>query len=821
MFKRFTTSALLLLLCASPMASQSTAASDKATIRQYLESGRFYEARKIADRLIAADPADTEAAALRQEASIGLQRFQAEKVREAEELAARGEATPAQKLELADAYFEAGRYVTAAEVYGALPDSERTREVRLRQARALSWSGDSDGAERIYLALLAESSDPELELEYGRTLSWMGASRPAVERLAKLYATSPSEAAVVALANARSWSADREGAIVLLETHLKANPSHEEATQLLAELRSSPDLRIEQLEKMMETEPYNLALHFEKARLLTDAARYGEARRSIRFIKEHSTREVEGLADLERRIEAGRGQELTALRAKKEALDRKSPTTAEQMLEIARGYVGLDEYDEAIELFASYLKLRPDDTKARIEYARVLGWDRRYRAAKQQYRRVLDENPDRADLQLEYAQILSYDDDYASAVNNFSDLTDLNGNPRAHLYPDVPQKAHFNLGQIYRWFGWTEHAIEAQREAIELDAGYGPAQRELDLVRHLRPATRLDATYTQSENSSGFEFKGVDLQAEKWNSQRTALTGWVGRHNFSRGGNEVDANVVGVGGRYRWQDRWIGWGRVGANFYEQGLGTRPFWNLGAEHLPSLQSRLALEYAHYDLIYDVFTVESLEGTVNNPRDPIDINDFRGHYDYKTGGHWSYLVDASYGFISDDNDRLAAHGLLTYRVFKEPFVAVKADYRHLQYDFRSNRYWSPTDYDSLAGVLHVGHNFRERLFWQAELKYGKSWEDGNERDVRSVEARVRVPINDALDLVGSYGEGRSGRLDSFLPEDQDFITYSQRRWYVGVSVKKLFRRDDREGRNPYYYEERPYGSSPVIPPLGERR
>ena len=34
-------------------------------------------------------------------------------------------------------------------------------------------------------------------------------------------------------------------------------------------------------------------------------------------------------------------------------------------------------------------------------------------------------------------------------------------------------------------------------------------------------------------------------------------------------------------------------------------------------------------------------------------PISINDFRGHYDYNTGGHWSWLADASEGFISDNN------------------------------------------------------------------------------------------------------------------------------------------------------------------------
>lgn len=810
----------LIVVGALPAIAQ-TAQTDRETIRQYIDSGRYYEAGKLAERLLAADPDDAAAAALRQEARTGLQRLAEEKVRAAEEAANRAGSTPEDRRRLADAYFEAGRYVTAAEAYAALPDSARDREARLRQARALAWSGNTDAAERIYMSLLAESSDPQLELEYGRALSWMGASRAAIERLTRVYESQKSEDAVVALANARAWSGDREGAIALLDAHIAANPSHIEAVALAAEMRSSPNLQIERVERMIEAEPYNLALQFEKARLLADAERWGEARRTIRFIDEHSTREVEGLRELKARIDEARKRNLGDLDARKKQLDRREPSTAGEMAELARAYVALEEYDEAIALYDAYLRIRPDDTKAHVEYARVLGWDRRYNAAKREYRELLRANPDRADLQLEYAQILSYNDDYRGAMRAFEDLTDLSGNPRAHLYPDVPTRALFNLGQIYRWFGWTEHAVDAQREAIELDAGYAPARRELDLVRHLRPATRLEGRYTHSENSSNFEFDGFDLQGEKWTSQRTAITGWLGRHRFSRLGNEANANVVGIGGRYRWQDRLTGWGRVGANFYDEGLGTRPFWNLGAEYLPSLQSRASVEYAHYDLIYDVFTVESLEGTVTNPSDPIHIDDLRAHWDYKTGGFWSYLVDGSYGRISDDNTRLAAHGLVTFRILKEPFVAVKADYRHLEYDFRSRRYWSPTDYDSLAGVLHVGHNFRERAFVQAELKYGKSWENSQERDIRSIESSVVIPINDAFDVIGAYGEGRSGRFDSALPGEDDFVTYWQRRYYVGLRVKRLFRRDDRDGRNPYYFEERPYGSSPVIPPLGERR
>src|SRR6185369_5088592 len=189
-------------------------------------------------------------------------------------------------------------------------------------------------------------------------------------------------------------------------------------------------------------------------------------------------------------------------------------------------------------------------------------------------------------------------------------------------------------------------------------------------------------------------------------------------------------------------------GRIGANVYDDHFGTRPFWGVGAEWLPNLQSRLAVDYNHYDLVYDVFTLQSL---------PMSINDVRGHYDYNTGGLLSYLADASYGFISDDNKRAAAHGMVSFRILKAPFVALKADGRWLSYDFRSNRYWSPNDYRSLAGVAQVGQNIRDRFIWSAEVKYGKSWEGNFNSDLRSYDATATVPVSDAFDIVGNYGYG----------------------------------------------------------------
>jgi tetratricopeptide (TPR) repeat protein len=804
-------------------AGTASRADQLALARLYMLDGRYYEASKIADRLLALDPGDTGAVQVRDEAAKGLRDVQDRKLAEAEALAKKGNATDEDRLALSNAYFEAGQYGSAADAYARLPESLRTRDVRLRQARSYAWGGQMDRAEQAYSALLREQSDPDLELEYGRLLSWMGSSKLSLETLTRVYQTNKSEPVAVALANAMAWSGDREGALRMMSDYVASHPDAALAQKLLAELQVSPELRLERVGRLIELEPYNLAIRMEQARLNLDAGHPAEALKTIRFVEEHRTSDIEGLADLRRRAEEARKTELAKAGERLRALDGRNPQSADEILALAKAYTGLEEYRQAISLYRDYLKIRPDDVEARVQYARVLSWNQNWRESERQYELLLQQNPERADLRLEYGQVLSYSEHYVDAIKTFRTLTDLSGNPRAHLYSDVPTRSHFQLGQIYRWYGWNDHAVAEQNSAIALDSSYAPARTELDLVRHLRPASTIDARYSYSHDSEDFTLRRVDFEGLKWTAQRTSLSLALGHHWFEQLGEQAEANVVGLGGQYRGGDRWLARARAGVNFYDNGYGSRPFLGIGAEWLPSIQSRVALDLNHYDLVYDVFTLRSLAPVVGTGRlDPLTIDDLRAHYDYNTGGHWSLLADGSAGRISDHNQRLAAHGELAYRIFKEPFVAVKADARWLQHDFRTSRYWSPTDYHSYAGVLHVGQNVRNRFFWSAEGKLGRSWEEGRTSDIRAYDLTLTVPLTDALDLFGNYGYGKSGRIDSILGSGNgDVLSYWQRHYYVGLRVKRLFAGEDRRrGRDSYYYE--PINmTSPAIPPPGETR
>ena len=798
--------------------------------RRYLDAGRYYEARKILDTLLAAQPGNADLSAMRERAVSGLRETGSRNVRELETRALSAAATEADRVALADAYFAAGRYREAAGAYAALPASAVTGETRLRHARSLSWGRKTDEAEAIYADLLRESPTPELELEYGRLLSWMGAEKLAIENLTRANDRLQTEESIIALANAHAWNEDRERAIVLLTEYTASRPDALEARRLLEDLRSSRELELEKLDKRIEADEYNLALRMERARLLHDMNEYGEAKRTLDFVRDNSTGNIEGLAELEQKLEEYRRAEIARLDERRAAISSMASTAEngapsarhEEMLSLAKAYAAVAAYDQATDLYEQYLDAYPDDLDVRIRYARVLSWDRRYDDAQRQYQRILEQYPTRADLRLEYAQTLSWQREYTQAMREFRGLTDLSQNPRGRLYSDVPARAYFNRGQIYRWFGWSDHALRDQNAALQVDSTYEPSMRELDRLRMGRTTGALEARYSQSEDSNDFRLRRADLMGETWLNPRLAVSAALGRHNFERGSNSVDATALSGGARYRHTDRFLTRGRVGFNVYDEGLGTRPFWGIGAEYLPNIQSRAAIDYNRYDLVYDVFTLGSLGGTPGDAfsLDPVSIDDFRLHYDYRSGGRWSWLADASHGFISDDNSRTGLRGLVSYTLFREPFVAIKADGRYLSYDFRTNRYWSPDDYKSAGVILQVGQNL-EHFEWSAEGRVGKSWERGRSSDSRSYGVNVTVPVNEVIDIIGDYGYGKSGRFDSvFGANEADFTNYWRRNWFVGVRVKNLFgRRNSDDPSEPYYYDNRVLTTSPVIPPVGE--
>jgi thioredoxin-like negative regulator of GroEL len=277
----------------------ATRAQQLDLAKLYIQAGRFYEAQQIGDKLLAIDPNDADAKTLRDQASKGITDIQMAQVAQAEARAKSAVATDQDRLALADAYYQSGSYAAAADIYAHLPASVMTRDERLRYARSLAWSNQLDQSERVYNTLLMEQPTPDLQLEYGRVLSWMGAQKASVDELTRIYNQTHTEDALIALANAKAWSGDRQGALQLLDQYMQSNPNSTQARQLEDQLRASPDLQIERVSRLIDVEPYNLALRVERAQLEMQAGRDSEALNDAKFVRDHTMQKIAALDQIE------------------------------------------------------------------------------------------------------------------------------------------------------------------------------------------------------------------------------------------------------------------------------------------------------------------------------------------------------------------------------------------------------------------------------------------------------------------------------------------------------------------------------------------
>ena len=99
----------------------------------------------------------------------------------------------------------------------------------------------------------------------------------------------------------------------------------------------------------------------------------------------------------------------------------------------------------------------------------------------------------------------------------------------------------------------------------------------------------------------------------------------------------------------------------------------------------------------------------------------------------------------------------------------------------------------------------------------MKAGRASEGSFHSDLRAYEGNVTVPLNDAFDLIGNYGYGKSGRLGDVLGgSSNELVNYWQRHWLVGVRLKQLYSRGDRRTGSAYYFDDHGITGSPIIPP-----
>src|SRR5687767_5632540 len=105
-----------------------------------------------------------------------------------------------------------------------------------------------------------------------------------------------------------------------------------------------------------------------------------------------------------------------------------NPRNTARVVSVAQDFVRNGQLAPAAELLEVYLAATPDDTAARLEYARVHAFRRNDRQALEEYQKVLAVEPHNPAALVGVAKIASWQGDFAGALETYERV--LTRNPR-------------------------------------------------------------------------------------------------------------------------------------------------------------------------------------------------------------------------------------------------------------------------------------------------------------------------------------------------------------------------------------------------------
>lgn len=156
--------------------------------------------------------------------------------------------------------------------------------------------------------------------------------------------------------------------------------------------------------------------------------------------------------------------------------DPPQPANTARVVAVAQDFVRAGKLAQAAELLEVYLAATPEDTVARLEYARVLAFRRQDQQALVEYRKVLAAEPQNPAALVGVAKITSWQGDFAGALEIYEQV--LGRNPR---YYDALAGKAFTL----RWLARIEDAkaaFAALARYHRVDNEVAAAMRELGVT---------------------------------------------------------------------------------------------------------------------------------------------------------------------------------------------------------------------------------------------------------------------------------------------------------------------------------------------------
>lgn len=603
------------------------------------------------------------------------------------------------------------------------PGDERAR---LQLARLLAIETDYEAAAGHYRFYLDRHPDDlTVRLEYGRVLSSLGNLAGAATEFERYLAGNPGDLSTRAqLADLLLWQSEDERARRELETiiaenprdiharwnlarihrdreewttareHLaeirEINPGYQAAAAAIHEIETHPRYLVGRWEEQVAAEPGDIAARLRLARQLIALDRHHEAGAQLREIlrRQPDHREAERLRQQsETRLAEFQAAQVAELAQRV----REDPDDHESGLELARRLAAAGQAGEAISRYRHYLRARPDDNRARREYARLLSWQPEHQAAaRREYETLLAEDPDDPELRVAHARLAAAD--RARWLQAEEQLRDI-----IALEPDRLD-ARLLLAGIYRDQGRYPEAREEYREVLDRDPASEEARDGLDIIRQRhRPRASLRAGHARDNDEYRERFVAFDYT--HFLETGTALGLSLARHDFEQRDQPVAASAratrlaASVAGTINEQTSGRAW--LGISSYDQRKESL-FMGARADYRLDGRSTIGLEYARDDVIYEVKTVASLVEGIDADRLRLDWRREAAPGAVEWTEKTAFSAAVGHAAFSDGNRQTSFLAEALYPLRPEPSLELIVGWHSLGYRRESPHYWSPSSH-----------------------------------------------------------------------------------------------------------------------------
>ncbi len=467
-------------------------------------------------------------------------------------------------------------------------------------------------------------------------------------------------------------------------------------------------------------------------------------------------------------------------------------------LKQAREAIATARNAEAISLYARYLKLEPDDSQARVEFAQVLSWEGRYEEAIKEYEGVLAEQPQNHDARFGLAQALAWSGKTTRALDQLELLLKAQpGEPRyrllraqalswggrldeaissyRHILEDDGENAvaWSGLGDAYRWAEKPQKAEEAYGRALSLDPTVDAAKALPALLADKRFVVILP-TAARFRDADGISvwWSGIGARGKldwHWSSQVAYDASLI-----ARGGENVTRHRLVLGA-----ERVLGdFLKVEAEYllssYNDGEETHGARLNFQAPLPG-GGTAQLRLSRADIFDDVLTFGSVADKV--------LYGYIGRGDLWRGLPWGFDVSAGgiIGRYSDENEVASGNFSLGYTVSSTPFIGVSYGFFLLSYREGSPRYWSPGNYRSHGLRVSSSYKLLRYLRLEAEGHLGQGNEDGQSTVEFGGSGGAKVELPGRLSAAFQYQYGESARVSA------GGGSYWSQRWSIDLSYR----------------------------------